>query len=166
MSTSENTHAFVQDAAARRPVPSQLLRRLGFVLLALYLVAVAFIVLWPSHVDDNAAGGSLHSLLAIGHSAGWLPAWFTYSSVEWLSNVVMFAPGGFLLVLLLPPRVRPWVPGIAFLATCTIESIQFFMPHRTSSVLDILANTLGGTLGWFCGLLLLYLVRILKNTEK
>lgn len=143
----------------------QWIRVLGLVLLAVYVLLVGFIVLWPTHVDDISSGRYVLMFLHTGHSQGWLPLWFTYQTVEWLSNVVMFVPGGFLMALLFE-RVRSWVPLLAFATTCGVESTQYFMPGRTSSVWDIVANTLGGTVGWGCALFLLWAVntlRILRN---
>ena len=72
---------------------------------ALYCAVVASIVFAPVHVDDNEMGGRLAQLLDTGHAEGWLPAFITYSSIEQLSNVIMFIPGGFLFALLLKPRL-------------------------------------------------------------
>ena len=69
----------------------------------------AYIVFAPVHVDDNEMGGRLAQLLDTGHAEGWLPAFITYSSIEQLSNVIMFIPGGFLFALLLKPKARPHV---------------------------------------------------------
>ena len=73
----------------------RVLRALGWALFALYCAAVAAIVFAPQHVDDNEAGSRLASLLDTGHAQGWLPGFITYASIEQLSNVIMFAPGGF-----------------------------------------------------------------------
>lgn len=148
-----------QDAAARRPArPHQRITWLfwlGVVLTVIYMGIVAFMTLWPVHIDDNAAGGFLHDLIDKGHLKGWLPGWFTYNLVEWLSNVVMFMPGGFLLCLLLKSPARFWVPLAGMCTSVGIETIQLFMPERTSSLLDILANSLGAFGGWLLGILVL-----------
>ena len=64
---------------------------------ALYCAVVASIVFAPVHVDDNEMGGRMVQFLDTGHAEGWLPAFITYSSIEQLSNVIMFIPGGFSL---------------------------------------------------------------------
>ncbi len=139
-------------------------RALGWALTLIYLLLVAFMVFWPSHIDAGDSGDSLRAWLESGHAQGWLPAWFGYSQLEWVSNVIMFGPGGFLFTLLLQPA-RPWlVPLGGLAATCLIESIQFFMPGRTSSPLDILANALGCVIGWVLALGLLKIVG--KHKEK
>lgn len=130
-------------------------KTLGWLLTGLYLAAVAFMVFWPTHVDSGETGEIIGRLLAAGHTQGWLPTWFGYGHAEWLSNVVMFIPGGFLLTWLVRPG-RTWLIPLGGLAcTLTIESIQHFMPGRTSSPLDVVANFLGCVIGWvfFLGLL-------------
>lgn len=123
-------------------------KALGWLLVGLYVAGVAFTVFWPVHVDSGDTGETLARLLAAAHAQGWLPTWFGYGQVEWLSNVVMFIPGGLLFTWLLRP-IRPWLIPLGGLAcTLTIESIQHFMPGRTSSPLDVLANFLGCVIGW------------------
>ena len=127
-------------------------RVIGWALFALYCAAVATIVFAPQHVDDNEAGSRLASLLDTGHAQGWLPGFITYASIEQLSNVIMFAPGGFLLMLLLFSRTRPWrrVGAItlgAVAVSAGIELIQTAMPERTGDPLDVLMNGTGAFVG-------------------
>lgn len=130
-------------------------KALGWALVGLYLAAVAFMVFWPVHVDSGDTGQTLARLLAHAHAQGWLHAWFGYGQVEWLSNVVMFIPGGLLFTWLLRPE-RLWlIPLGGLVSTLSIESIQHFMPGRTSSPLDVLANFLGCVIGWVFALGLL-----------
>ena len=103
---------------------------------ALYCAIVASIVFAPVHVDDNEMGGRLAQLLDTGHAEGWLPAFITYSSIEQLSNVIMFIPGG-----------RPHVLYSGFLVSACIETIQSFMPDRTGDPVDVLMNGSGALLG-------------------
>ncbi len=114
---------------------------------ALYCATVASIVFAPVHVDDNEMGGRLAQFLDTGHAEGWLPAFITYSSIEQLSNVIMFIPGGFLFALLLKPKVRPHVLYSGFLVSACIETIQSFMPDRTGDPVDVLMNGSGALLG-------------------
>mgnify|MGYP000913561957 FL=1 len=114
---------------------------------ALYCAIVASIVFAPVHVDDNEMGGRLAQFLDSGHAEGWLPAFITYSSIEQLSNVIMFIPGGFLFALLLKPKARPHVLYAGFLVSACIETIQSFMPDRTGDPVDVLMNGSGALLG-------------------
>jgi len=69
-----------------------------------------------------------------------------------LVNVLGYIPLGFLAVLASYPRLRG-VAAFAFglacslLMTFTLESLQLYLPTRTSSNLDLLANTVGGAVG-------------------
>jgi len=67
-------------------------------------------------------------------------------------NVLGYMPLGFLAVLATYPRLRGGA-GFAFGLACSVvmsgvlESLQLYLPARTSSNLDLLANTAGGALG-------------------
>ncbi len=137
--------------------------QLGWAALACYLLTIAVIVFWPVHVDAGEPGHVLQELLHTGYRSGLLPRWFGYAQVEWLSNVLIFVPGGLLFTLLLRPT-RSWLVPLGGLgATLFIETTQHFMPGRTSSLLDVLANSLGCAIGWVVGLVVLHVV--LKPTQ-
>lgn len=114
--------------------------------LTLYLLALACVVLWPTPVDQTS-GQYLKLVLDWLHVHG-IPLWFNYSVVEWLSNVVMFLPFGFLVAQYFKNwRVSKTIL-LGLIVSAVIESAQFlFFEQRTASVLDILANTLGTFLG-------------------
>ena len=120
--------------------------RLLAAILVLYLVVLAFVVLWPTPVDKDAGRHLTHTLAWL--YAHGIPRWFSYPLLEWLSNVAMFLPFGFLVAEMLE-RGAWWKATIAGLAFSTaIEMIQFlFFVQRTASVLDVLANTLGALVG-------------------
>src|SRR5258708_13935647 len=67
-------------------------------------------------------------------------------------NVIGYVPLGFLAALAAYPRLRgggAFVFGFAcsLFLTFTLESLQLYLPSRTSSNLDLLANAAGGALG-------------------
>src|SRR5207344_3024971 len=67
-------------------------------------------------------------------------------------NVLGYMPLGFLAVLASYPRLRGVAAlalglGCSILMSFTLESLQLYLPTRTSSNLDLLANTAGGMLG-------------------
>src|SRR5260221_397663 len=67
-------------------------------------------------------------------------------------NVIGYVPLGFLAALAAYPRLRggrAFVFGFAcsLLLSFTLESLQLYLPTRTSSNLDLLANAAGGALG-------------------
>jgi len=72
-------------------------------------------------------------------------------------NVLGYVPLGFLAVLAAYPRLRG-AAGLAFGVACAViasfalESLQLYLPARTSSNLDLLANGTGGVLGALAGL--------------
>ncbi len=143
---------------------AQSLRHLMRLVFSLYVVALAFVVFWPTHVDDNAAGGALVAFIDRGRAEGFLPGWVNYSSIEWISNVVMFVPFGFLLFFVLPTRLRLLSVMCGFCASSFIESVQLLMPERTSSWWDIVANTLGALLGALVAWMLNFVVG--KNKKQ
>jgi VanZ family protein len=67
-------------------------------------------------------------------------------------NVIGYLPLGFLAVLAAYPRLRG-AGALAFGLACAVatsfllESLQLYLPSRTSSNLDLLANTAGGAAG-------------------
>ncbi len=73
--------------------------------------------------------------------------WLDFTTVEFLANVAMFVPLGLFLVLLLG-RGRWWLAilfGVGL--TITIEFVQQFLPSRVSDPRDLVANSIGVTLG-------------------
>ena len=67
-------------------------------------------------------------------------------------NVLGYMPLGFLAVLASYPRLRGGA-GLAFGIACSVllsfalESLQLYLPTRTSSNLDLIANSAGGAIG-------------------
>jgi len=73
------------------------------------------------------------------------------------ANVVAYGPVGFLGALAVMPRLRG--PGAWLVATLfggglslAMESLQFYLPDRIESNVDLAANTLGAALGALAGL--------------
>lgn len=111
-----------------------------------YLLVLAVIVFWPSHVD-RPIDGWLDDTLQSLHEHG-IPGWVDYVFVESAANVLLFIPFGFLVALMLPPR-RWWAAVIiGCAASCCIELAQLlFLSGRTSTVADVAANTFGAAIG-------------------
>lgn len=71
---------------------------------------------------------------------------------DWLLNVLLFIPFGFGLGVGLRHKFS-WqtslliATAVSFASTFTVETLQVFMPTRTSSWYDVSANTAGGILG-------------------
>lgn len=119
---------------------------LGVAGLALILFAVCIITLTPSPVDKGQTA-LVAEVLECLHAKG-VPQWFGYHKLEFSANIAMFVPLGFFVGLLLPLR-RAWIGGLAGTTfSVFVEVVQFFvLPERFASVLDVLANTLGGWIG-------------------
>lgn len=80
------------------------------------------------------------------------------SRADWVANVLLFIPLGFLTPTLLAPgsRAGRWGATITVLIGCllaslTIEFVQLFFPPRTVSQNDIMAESLGGLIGVIAG---------------
>ncbi|MDZ5145820.1 VanZ family protein [Microbacterium testaceum] len=116
-------------------------RRVATAVAAAYLAALGIIVLWPDHLDRNtgAAYAVLYDLL---------PA-VTPRTMDFGLNIVLFIPFGIVLGALL--HGHPWrVVGIAWLVPLLVEIVQgLFLPGRTSSAADVVANAVGGLVGAF-----------------
>lgn len=121
------------------------MRRVGAVLLVLYLAALTAIAVWPTPVD-RPFGGTLAAILARLRAAGF--GVIDYDVVESASNALLFLPFGLLLAGLLG-RGRRWLAlGVCLAATLAIEFLQkTLLPERTADVRDLLANSIGAVLG-------------------
>lgn len=82
-----------------------------------------------------------------------------WSKFDAIVNVIGYIPFGVLIVFSLYPLLKSrW----SFLLACVcvagmsllMESIQYFLPNRVTSLLDLLTNAAGGVLGALCGVLL------------
>jgi glycopeptide antibiotics resistance protein len=136
------------------PLPSPRYKTVTGVLCALWLLAVALVVLWPSPVD--AAGGEwLRRGLRFLYTHG-LPTSVTYNAVEFTANIVMFVPFG-LFWFILAPRGWRWAGPLAGMALSTLIEVTqlLLLPQRVATPYDVLANTLGALTGTVLGWLLL-----------
>ena len=80
--------------------------------------------------------------------------WFTFSRLEFIANVAMFVPLGLFFVLLLG-RSRWWLAIVlGVVMTVAIELAQQFIAGRVSDPRDLLANSLGATIGTILALIL------------
>ncbi|MBT2498961.1 VanZ family protein [Agromyces sp. ISL-38] len=116
-------------------------------LLTVYIAAVGVIAFWPVPVDQGMRIGVLR-FAAFVRGNGLIG--LQYEHIEFAANVLMFIPLGLLLTLALRPRLARWVPPLACCAaSAMIELVQFtLLPQRFTTVSDVIANTLGGAIGW------------------
>ena len=116
-----------------------------------YLALIFFVTNFrASHLNREV---NLHLFRA------WREALHNFSQQRWLNvvlNIAMFVPFGFLLPLL-DRKFHRWnvtIP-LGFLASMGIEILQFVFARGIFDVDDLFCNTLGGVIGFFCGMVLL-----------
>ncbi|WP_030221459.1 VanZ family protein [Streptomyces bikiniensis] len=117
------------------------------VLAAVYAAAVSSLTLFPLWIY----GGDYRN------AAPWIsqiqPIPLLMADVTMIPNVIMFVPLGFLLPLLSPGLTRGRTTALCALASLAIEITQLLQyialgNGRSVDVNDLVANTLGGLLGY------------------
>ena len=109
------------------------------VLFLLYLGGILFMGLYPHAANVHRS----NVLLGWGYSRG-----------DIIINVLGFVPLGFLAMSLLAEIHRTgfwqslgWVVAFCLCVSLSIEIVQYFLPGRSSSMVDLLTNTLGAFVG-------------------
>lgn len=143
-------------ALAKKPSPEGG-RVLLVVLFVVYLVLLAWIVLWKLEVPSVGALRQI-KLVPFAPSAGAGAS----SPFEVVANVVLFVPFGLYIGLLAPSW--PWwkVAGAVAGASLVLEVAQYGLALGSSDVTDVLVNTAGGLTG--IGLLALARRRLRART--
>ncbi len=118
---------------------------------------VAFVVFWPSPIDRPVAG-LLDRVIAELHERG-VPGFIDYAFIEFSANVALFVPLGILFGLALP---MTWWAVMVLLGPALsglIELVQsVVLAERYASVHDVIANSVGATIGVLLALVLRALV--------
>ena len=130
-------------------------RRWTYVALLGYAAVLALAFLSPTSVRQSA----MAAWLAHGEVAQQL--------MEFVCNVLLVAPVTALGSLVRPAvSWRTWT-AYAFVGAVAVEATQgLLLPQRTPSLVDVVANTLGGLLGAALGLLLLSRRRTVAGTQR
>jgi glycopeptide antibiotics resistance protein len=129
-----------------------------------YLGVVGFITLGPQPLDDGT--DSLVWRLLGFFSRFGATDWITYATLEFWANVAMFVPVGLFFLLLLGRR-RWWLAIVlGVLLTCAIEFTQLFLPSRVSDPRDILANSVGASVGVIVALIVTWPAAIRRARER
>lgn len=132
---------------ADAPEKSRLRIAVGLSILIAYSGLILAVTLSPTQLDVNYQNAVLR-LLEVLHRNG-IPAWFGYGEVEFLANVGMFIPFGFLVALLLPQRLSILTVLIGPGFSAFIENFQReFLSERVASVYDVYANSAGAVIGF------------------
>lgn len=115
-------------------------RRRSVLLAALVAYGLAALVLLLSPIGPGEIVGAVTAWVHDG--LGWaLPQGW----IEFVANILLFVPLGFLLTALSP---RPWW-GVVLAVTVSVgvELVQVLLPARLPSPRDVLANALGAGVG-------------------
>lgn len=132
---------------ADAPQKSRLRFAVGLSILIAYSGLIMAVTLSPTQLDVNYQNAVLR-LLEVLHRNG-IPAWFGYGEVEFLANVGMFIPFGFLVALVLPQRLSILTVLIGPGFSAFIENFQReFLSERVASVYDVYANSAGAVIGF------------------
>ncbi|WP_181408444.1 VanZ family protein [Schumannella sp. 10F1B-5-1] len=120
---------------------------------AAYAVLLGVVVLSPERID-GMHGERIEPVLRL--LAGWgVPRAAAYDVIESAANVVLFVPGGLLVVALLSFRWRWWVPVLGVAISTAAELAQHtWLPDRVADPRDIVADAVGFTLGGVIGVLI------------
>lgn len=115
-------------------------------ILAAMVLPLALVAFWPTPVD-RPISEQLLVILAFLHRQG-IPGWLNYKFIEAASNVVLFAPVGFVSSLAFPEK-RWWqIAAFGMLVSGCIELGQLLFLHdRFASPSDIVTNTSGAVIG-------------------
>lgn len=130
---------------ARNGGASAPLRRLGVAALLVLVPLVLLITLWPTHALMRFKPTVVRGLTWL-HDRG-VVEWLTWVRLEVLANVAMLIPVGFALACLLGGR--RWLIAVAMCAglSLAVETVQWAMPGRIASPLDVVMNTIGALIG-------------------
>ena len=111
-----------------------------------YGIFLAFVVFWPSPIDAPVQG-LLERAISELHERG-VPSFVDYEFIESFSNMLLFIPVGFLFGMTVPLR---WWPVALLLGPALSAGIEFaqrfLLEARYATVHDIIANSIGATIG-------------------
>ncbi len=139
------------------PPKSKVRQALAVSILLVYSGFILVVTLSPTQLDISVQR-LVFRVVDVLHRYG-VPTWFGYGEVEFLGNIAMFIPFGFMLALLFPHKLSWLSILVSFLFSAGIELFQReFLDERIFDVRDMVANTLGGTIGYIMAFLLRSLV--------
>jgi VanZ family protein len=119
--------------------------------LVAYLVLIVYASWYPF------SGWQINNLAAISDVVKQWPRYWSIFDVA--MNIVGYIPLGLLIVFALYPRFqRAWAivfaTALGILISMSMEGVQYFLPHRVTSILDLITNASGTLVGAIIGTLL------------
>jgi glycopeptide antibiotics resistance protein len=122
-------------------------RRILIALFAVYLVLLAWIILWKLEIPYvGAAAGVARPVKLVPYLASG--DFDASDPLEVLVNILLFVPFGIYLGML-APRLRWWaVAGILIASSLALETTQHLISVGSFDVTDVIDNTLGGLIGF------------------
>ena len=125
---------------------------LGRLLIGWLFAAYGLAVLAVTFLPLQIATGDYANRIAWYEKGNWVPV-LTIDVVTFVANIVMFLPLGALLAMTGRTRTTRQIAMIALACSAAIEIVQFLTnvlvsSGRQADVNDLLANTLGGVLGF------------------
>lgn len=130
------------------PPPPRSKFRLGFglAILVAYTLFILAVTLSPTQIDVSYQNAVVR-LIGVLHRNG-VPEWFGYGEIEFLANIAMFVPFGFLIAILLPQRLSGLTVLVGPAFSAFVENFQReFLSERVASVYDVIANSAGTIIG-------------------
>lgn len=123
-----------------------------------YGAFLAFVVFWPSPIDAPVQG-LLERVIAELHERG-VPTFVDYGLIEAFANILLFIPVGLLFGLMVPLRWWPVALLLGPALSVLIEVAQrYALEERYSTVQDVIANSIGATIGVFAAVILRAVVK-------
>ncbi|MEU4692446.1 VanZ family protein [Actinoplanes sp. NPDC023714] len=125
---------------------------LGRLLIGWLSAAYGLAVLAVTFLPLQIATGDHANRIAWYEKGNWIPL-LTIDVVTFVANIVMFLPLGALLAMTGRTRTARQVAVIALACSAAVEVVQFLTnvlvsSGRQADVNDLIANTLGGVLGF------------------
>ena len=158
---------FAENRIKKGPLPgrSRSAGRHAFLIFTLFLFAVYLTVLLQEAFFSRPPGSrtsvNLEFLGTWGHSA--------QGNAYVIENIIMFIPWGMLLPLLIAPmQKRGWLCVLtAFLASVSLETVQYLTQRGHCQLDDVIMNTLGAFAGWLVIRVMLGVISHLEyNTSR
>ena len=119
--------------------------------LAVYLVVLALLTLWPTHPDAVIQPFTTTLLADLARSRA--TSWISYPVLNDLANAVLFVIAGILAILAFGRRGWWWSIVVGCAVAGLFEVAQaLFLPGRTPDVSDVVSGAVGTLVGVGIGL--------------